>query len=156
MSCISEIGPSSHISGVSATRALAHLFPFSFSTTLGFGGDEDDDEVKHRQVFKVEKMSESGAAAPPPTSATYLPLKSEVVGHIVANSIFQFLVLTVVAARVASRIYLGSGLGADDWLILVATTLSIGLFSIVCFRKLTRFHRKKSEVQSLTHHQSHR
>lgn len=51
----------------------------------------------------------------------FVPLKPEVVGHVVANSIILFLVVVVVSARFASRMYLGSGLGTDDWLILVAT-----------------------------------
>lgn len=54
-------------------------------------------------------------------SVVFVPLKPAVVGHVVANSIIEFLVILVVSARFASRIYLGSGLGTDDWLILVAT-----------------------------------
>lgn len=54
-------------------------------------------------------------------SVVFVPLKPSVVGHVVANSIIEFLVILVVSARFASRVYLGSGLGTDDWLILVAT-----------------------------------
>lgn len=51
----------------------------------------------------------------------FVPLKPDVVGHIVANSILQLIVISIVTARIVSRIYLGPGLATDDYLMLVAT-----------------------------------
>lgn len=53
-----------------------------------------------------------------------IPMKDYVIGHVITNSVVQFIVILVVSARFASRIYLGSGLAADDWLILAATVSS--------------------------------
>jgi hypothetical protein len=50
-----------------------------------------------------------------------IPMKDYVVGHVIANSVVQFLVVLVVCARFVSRIKFGSGVGTDDWLILAAT-----------------------------------
>jgi hypothetical protein len=67
---------------------------------------------------------------------TMMPLKPEVRGHIIVESVMQFLVFVVVGLRFYSRRFLGAGIGIDDLIILLSALLSAVVFGLMVASKL--------------------
>ncbi|KAH7323231.1 hypothetical protein B0I35DRAFT_500090 [Stachybotrys elegans] len=68
---------------------------------------------------------------PQTSGITPLPLKPETLAHVVAECIVHGIVFIVVALRIYCRMYLGSGVGMDDYMIIAATLLSTVLLGLI-------------------------